>query len=236
MNQLSKKEMVQIALITLSVCITILGVLFLLTAMEAVIVFEGFAGMKSVLSKYVVVILLMATGIMTFSNVAMTIESDKMRNILVVGVTAFSTVLTLPLVYVFIAIFPAQSGIIGPVGELMMLSRIVADFNLFVPNTGGLYVIYVLLFIMSIIFITFPLLTGVLAVKGKAIKIGKNNNGKFAVFFDTLPVIKKRKILEEKAQENTEESNEVLLDVNTQKDATICEENNEQKTPEKSEL
>ncbi len=197
MNKLSKKEIIQIALITLSVCVTILGILFLLTAMEAVIVFDGYAGMKSVLSKYVIVIAIMAIGIMTFSSVSLTIERDKLRKILVIGVTSFSTILTLPLVYVFVAIFPAQSGIIGPLGELMMLDKIVADFNVFIPNTGGLYVIYVLLLIMSLIFIAVPLLTGVLGIQGKTIKIGKKNDGKFSVYLDTLPVLKKREITQE---------------------------------------
>lgn len=192
MSKLSKKEGIQIALITLSVCITMLGIMFLLTAMEAVIVFAGFAEIPNVLAKYVVVIITMAIGIMTFSNVSMTLENDKLRNAMTLGVTIFSTVLTVPLVYVFIAIFPAQSGHIGPVGEMMMLSTIVADFNLLFPSVAGLYVIYVLLFFMSIIFISVPLLTGVLAVKGKTIKVGKKDNGKFGVCLATLPVIAKR--------------------------------------------
>ena len=192
MTKLSKKEMLQIALITLSVCITILGIMFLLTAMEAVIVFAGFAEISNVILKYVVVIVTMAIGIMTFSNVSMTIENDKLRKAMVLGVTIFSTVLTLPLVYVFIAIFPAQSGHIGPVGDIMMLGKIVADFGLIIPNVAGLYVVYVLLFFMSIIFISFPLLTGVLAVKGKALKVGKMDNGKFGVCLATLPVLDKR--------------------------------------------
>lgn len=192
MSKLSKKEGIQIALITLSVCITILGIMFLLTAMEAVIVFSGFAKISNVILKYVVVIVTMAIGIMTFSNVSMTIENDKIRKAMVLGVTIFSTVLTVPLVYVFIAIFPAQSGHIGPVGEIMMLGKIVADFGLIIPSVAGLYVIYVLLFFMSIIFISFPLLTGILAVKGETIKVGKMDNGKFGVCLATLPVIAKR--------------------------------------------
>ena len=197
MDKLSKKEAIQIALITLSVCIVTVGIMFLLTAMEAVIVFKGFSEIPNVIAKYAVVIIVMATGIMTFSNVSFLIENDKLRNAMVMGVTIFSTVLTLPLVYVFIAIFPAQSGLVGPVGEIMMLGKIVADFNLLIPSVGGLYVIYVLLFFMSIIFISFPLLTGVLALKGKAIKIGKMESGKFGVCLAVLPVIAKKAPLKE---------------------------------------
>ena len=197
MDKLSKKEAIQIALITLSVCIVTVGIMFLLTAMEAVIVFKGFSEIPNVIAKYAVVIIVMATGIMTFSNVSFLIENDKLRNAMVMGVTIFSTVLTLPLVYVFIAIFPAQSGLVGSVGEIMMLGKIVADFNLLIPSVGGLYVIYVLLFFMSIIFISFPLLTGVLALKGKAIKIGKMESGKFGVCLAVLPVIAKKAQLKE---------------------------------------
>ena len=206
MSKLTKKEAIQIALITLSVCIVTLGIMFLLTAMEAVIIFTGFANISNVIAKYAVVIVVMATGIMTFSNVSFSIENDKLRKAMVMGVTIFSTVLTVPLVYVFIAIFPAQSGLVGPVGEIMMLGKIVADFNLLIPSVGGLYVIYILLFIMSIIFISFPLLTGVLAIKGKTIKVGKMESGKFGVCLATLPVLAKR--LELKS-ESVEEKNDV---------------------------
>ena len=108
-RQLKKNEKVQIGLLSLACVIIVLGILFLVNAMQedpADGFFPAFCELDNILAKYIIVILTMACGIMLFSNVAVTIEQKKLRNGLTIGITAFSTVLTLPLVYVFVAGFP----------------------------------------------------------------------------------------------------------------------------------
>lgn len=185
----SKQHKVRSALYCLSFALIILGILFLINAMEVARIFPAFYDIKNTLAKYIVVILTMASGIMLFSNLSLTIEDEKLRNGLTVGITVFSTVLTLPLVYVFIAIFPAYAvGAIGPVGEIMALDRIISGFVDWFGSGAFIYVVFSFMFILSVIFIAFPIVTGILAVKGKTIKIG--GKGKF-ISLAPLAVIEK---------------------------------------------
>ena len=106
---LGKKEKVQIGLLALACVIIVLGILFLVNAMQENPedgFFPAFCEIDNILGKYIIVIVTMACGIMLFSNVGITFEDRKLRNGLTIGITTFSTVLTVPLVYVFIAILP----------------------------------------------------------------------------------------------------------------------------------
>ena len=184
----------QLSLFILSVVLIILGILFLVTAAEVAPVFRFFYGIENILGRYIIVILTMASGIMTFSTVAATLEKEDMRNKYTLGITIFSTVLTVPLVYVFIAIFYAERGIVDPIGEFMMIVNISEGFRAWFGEGVFLYIIYSFMLLLSLIFITVPLLTGYLTIKGKALKIGKLDSGKFGIGTIELPVISKVKI------------------------------------------
>lgn len=190
----SREHKVRSSLYVLSMALIVLGILFLLNAMETARIFPAYYDIENVLAKYIVVILTMASGIMLFSNLSVTLEDKKLRNGMTIGITAFSTILTVPLVYVFIAIFPFKtSGAIGPVGKIMGVDKILAGFESWFGDGALLYVILVFMLILSLVFIAFPLVTGTLAVKGKTIKLGKNENGKFTVSLAPLPVTQKSK-------------------------------------------
>ncbi len=190
----SKKHKIRSILFALSIALILLGILFLVNAMGAARIFPAFYDIKNVLAKYIVVIVTMACGIMLFSNLASQVEQDKLRNGLTIGITTFSTILTVPLVYVFIAIFPAKAnGKIGPVGRVMALDKILEGFEEWFGNGAFLYVVLAFMLILSLIFIAFPLVTGIFTVKGKTIAIGKNpDTGKFGIYLAPLPVIAKR--------------------------------------------
>lgn len=74
-KQFTKTEKVLFALLGLSVAIIVLGILFLLNAMQDmenpdnIAFFTAFSQIDNVLAKYIVVILTMSAGIMLFSNV-----------------------------------------------------------------------------------------------------------------------------------------------------------------------
>ncbi len=182
----------QIILLSLAVVLIIFGLLFLLTAAEVAPIFQFMYGINNILGRYVIVIVTMAAGIMLFSNVSATIYKDKLRNGLLIFMTTFSTVLTVPLVYVFVAIFFAQNGIIGPVGKsVMSIDKIVEGFNRIFGSGAGVYVIYSVMLVVSLVFIAFPLFTGILNIKGKTLIIGKENN-KLKIGIGILPVLKDR--------------------------------------------
>lgn len=186
----TKQHPVRSCLFALSITLIVLGILFLVNAMGAARIFPAFYDIENVLAKYIVVIITMACGIMLFSNLSTLIEQDKLRNGLTIGITTFSTVLTVPLVYVFIAIFPLKAaGEMGPVGQVMALDKILAGFEAWFGSGAFLYVVLVVMLLLSFVFIAVPLLTGVLAVKGKTIVIGKQQNGKFGIGLAPLPVL-----------------------------------------------
>ncbi len=189
----TKEHKLRSVLFALSIALIVLGFLFLINAMEAARIFPAFYDISNVLAKYIVVILTMASGIMLFSNLAAQVENDKLRNGLTIFITAFSTILTVPLVYVFFAIFPLQvNGKMGPVGKVMALDRILLGFKDWFSDGALLYVVLSFMLVLSIVFITVPLVSGILTVKGKTIKVGKNDKGKFGISIATLPVLAKR--------------------------------------------
>jgi hypothetical protein len=183
LKNLSKKEILQISLLGASVVLILFGILTMLTAGEMAVIFKGIADIPHMLVRYIIVILMMSAGIMTFSNVAMRVENKKYRNGLVIGITAFAFVLTLPLVYVFIAFFPGMNGHYGAVGE-MMVKDIVNDAYSILVSRAAMTIFGIFGILLSIVFLAFPLVTGFLAVKGKTIKIG--------VSLGVLPVIEKQ--------------------------------------------
>ena len=196
-RQLKKNEKVQIGLLSLACVIIVLGILFLVNAMQedpADGFFPAFCELDNILAKYIIVILTMACGIMLFSNVAVTIEQKKLRNGLTIGITAFSTVLTLPLVYVFVAVFPYAADPVpfeqlNPVDAVMRMDRIYEGFVAWFGDGGFMWAVLAVMLVLSLVFITFPLLTGILAVKNEQTLGFKKEGFPFGVI--TLPVVEK---------------------------------------------
>lgn len=196
-RQLKKNEKVQAGLLSLACVIIVLGILFLVNAMQedpADGFFPAFCELDNILAKYIIVILTMACGIMLFSNVAVTIEQKKLRNGLTIGITAFSTVLTLPLVYVFVAIFPYAANPVpfeqlNPVDAVMRMDRIYEGFVAWFGDGGLMWAVLAVMLVLSLVFITFPLLTGILAVKNEQTLGFKKEGFPFGVI--TLPVVEK---------------------------------------------
>lgn len=172
-KQFTKKEKVQLALYVVSVILIIFGLLFMLTAAKLAPIFPAFYNIEHMIVQYIIVIITMAAGIMLFSNVAAVTDDRKLRNGMTIGITTFSTVLTLPLLYVFIALYPASNGQYGPVGEFMV-KDIAQDFQAIFTTQGGQYAIYAAGIVLSIIFLAVPIFTAVLTVKELALKIDKN--------------------------------------------------------------
>lgn len=218
-RQLKKNEKVQIGLLSLACAIIVLGILFLVNAMQedpADGFFPAFCELDNILAKYIIVILTMACGIMLFSNVAVTIEQKKLRNGLTIGITAFSTVLTLPLVYVFVAVFPYAADPVpfeqlNPVDAVMRMDRIYEGFVAWFGDGGLMWAVLAVMLVLSLVFITFPLLTGILAVKNEQTLGFKKEGFPFGVI--TLPVVEKMRaaqaeqdgVLPDSAAETAEE-------------------------------
>lgn len=224
-KQLTKTEKVLFALLGLSVAIIVLGILFLINAMqdmeqENIAFFTAFSRIDNVLAKYIVVILTMSCGIMLFSNVALRFPDKKLRNGLTIGITTFAFVLTLPLVYVFIAILPlaAKATTTGMpafdelfvVDQVMRTDNILKGFIAWFGSGAFLWVVLVFMLLLSILFLLEPLCAGICVTKGKILNIvGKNKDGKVRLFCtDELPVLKQQREAEESATQSDEAERE----------------------------
>lgn len=197
-RQLKKNEKVQIGLLTLSCLIIVLGILFLVNAMQenpADGFFPAFCELDNILAKYIIVILTMACGIMLFSNVGITVEDKKLRDGLTIGITTFSTILTVPLVYVFVSILPYAANPLpfeelNAVDALMRTDRIYEGFVAWFGDGAFMWVVLAVMLVLSLVFITFPILTGVMAVKSEK-TLGLKKGGGFGVI--VLPVVEKQR-------------------------------------------
>lgn len=196
-RQLKKNEKVQAGLLALACVIIILGILFLVNAMQedpANGFFPAFCEIDNLIGKYIIVILTMACGIMLFSNVGITFEDKKLRNGLTIGITVFSTILTVPLVYVFIAIFPYAADPVpfeelNALDAIMRMDRIYEGFVAWFGDGGLMWAVLAVMLVLSLVFISFPLATGILAVKNEQTLGFKKEGFPFGVI--TLPVVEK---------------------------------------------
>ena len=196
-RQLKKNEKVQAGLLSLACVIIVLGILFLVNAMQedpANGFFPAFCEIDNLIGKYIIVILTMACGIMLFSNVGITFEDKKLRNGLTIGITVFSTILTVPLVYVFIAIFPYAADPVtfeelNALDAIMRMDRIYEGFVAWFGDGGLMWAVLAVMLVLSLVFISFPLATGILAVKNEQTLGFKKEGFPFGVI--TLPVVEK---------------------------------------------
>ena len=196
-RQLKKNEKVQAGLLSLACVIIVLGILFLVNAMQedpANGFFPAFCEIDNLIGKYIIVILTMACGIMLFSNVGITFEDKKLRNGLTIGITVFSTILTVPLVYVFIAIFPYAADPVpfeelNALDAIMRMDRIYEGFVAWFGDGGLMWAVLAVMLVLSLVFISFPLATGILAVKNEQTLGFKKGGFPFGVI--TLPVVEK---------------------------------------------
>ena len=137
-----------------------------------------------------------------------------------VGITTFAFVLTLPLVYVFIAILPlaAKATTTGMpafeelfvVDQVMRTDNILKGFMAWFGSGPFLWVVLVFMLLLSILFLLEPLFAGICVTKGKILNIvGKNKDGKVRLFCtDELPVLKQQREEAESSMQDEEDSQE----------------------------
>ena len=129
------------------------------------------------------------------------LKQYKLLLFLTVLFTAISS-----LSYVFIAILPYAAhpkpyAELNPVDAVMRMDRIFDGFVAWFGDGAFLWVVLVFMLILSLVFITFPLLTGILAVsKEKA--LGFKKGGGFGLI--PLPVVAKQRAEQEANTEITE--------------------------------
>lgn len=150
----------QITMVVISVFLNIWGLLSLLNVIDLfkMSAFDYFDNI-ALIARYVLIIINMAVGILLFGVFAGTLKG-KHKTIWLIINCAYSTILTLPLLYTFLALFAAPSGTLLPMVDLIYEGA----FGLIKP-VGVQYFVFVLGSIMSIIFLAVPLLSCIDGVK-----------------------------------------------------------------------
>ena len=162
---MEKKKVLQVIAFSVAILFNVFGIMSLLTISKiAPIGFLGFYNNVRLLIRYVILIIIMSIGIMTFSTTAGTL-SGKAKNILSIGVTTYSTVLTLPLLATFILCFFAMNNPTMP-----FAGEICVEFMDIFKSTTVQYLIFSAGIVLSVIFLAVPILSCVQTVKGKPAK------------------------------------------------------------------
>ena len=184
---MNKKLKIQLSIFAVSILLNIWGIMSILQAGMGIN--TGLAYLDTIkdfhiILCYVIIVITMAIGIMSASINAGQLDNKKWMKGLTIGVTAYSTILTIPLLLAFIcfAAYPTNVGIEAygsGLGEFIdgMFGTIAKDLGtIFGPaelggagSNGLLMTIYVLGILMSIIFLAFPIFSAVLQIKGLTI-------------------------------------------------------------------
>ena len=180
---MTKKFKIQLCLFALSLVLNIWGIMSILQVGMGVNVGLNYLNTIKdyhIILCYVIIVITMAIGIMSASINAGKLDNQKWMKGLTIGVTAYSTVLTIPLLLAFIcfAAYPTNAGANygSGLGEFLdgMFGTIAKDLGtIFGPESLGgsgsiglLMTIYVLGIIMAIIFLAFPIFSAWLQIKG----------------------------------------------------------------------
>ncbi len=151
----------------------ILGILSIITVgkiggLNILKFYDGIVEVNLILG-YVLVIVFMTIGILTFSNLSARLYNIKWRKKLTISITVYAFILTLPLLYVFIACFfdPTGSAVNGTIfmvnEEPANVAR--AFYEMVQGNMQALYTLYAAGVLMSIVFLIIPLHDGIKVVK-----------------------------------------------------------------------
>lgn len=129
--------------------------------------YDGLIEINLILA-YVVVIVFMSIGILLFSNLSARLTDIKWRKKLTIGITIYAFILTLPLVYVFLACFADPTGaclVPIPMVNEAPANVPLAFYTMVKGNLSGCYAIYFFGTVMSLIFLAVPLHDGIKVVK-----------------------------------------------------------------------
>lgn len=174
---MSKKLKIQLSLFAVSVLLNIWGIMSILqSGMNINVGLTYLADLRNwhILVNYVIIVITMAIGIMSISINAGQLDNAKWNRGLTIGITTYSTVLTVPLLLAFICFLGFDREEIAAIGLggidafakedfiTGMFGSIAWDFHkIFVEgfgwSEGGLTALYVGGVIMSIVFLAFPI-------------------------------------------------------------------------------
>lgn len=160
------KKIIDILILVVSFIGTVFGVLSLLTIIGVADIMPFYKTFEHILLGYVIVVISMATGIMSFNLFAGRRE-NPWKTILSIAVTTYSTILTLPLVATFVLCLVQKCGVTFTGFIDGFVAPIYDDLvSIFKPEWAQ-YLVFIGGTIMGIIFIAVPIIMCIKTVKPK---------------------------------------------------------------------
>jgi len=156
---MSKK---QIIMMTVSILLNIFGLSSLLYLNKVVDIglLKFYDSIPYIILRYIFVIGSMGGGITLFTAFAASFKEKKPRNRLSIGVCIYASILTLPLVYTFVACFFVANGIM-----LFMADEIALEIMDIFSKPWLYYTAFTIGTIFAVIALVFPIFTTYLTVK-----------------------------------------------------------------------
>lgn len=154
------KKVIQVILFVVSVSAHVIGLLGLCYINQWISSpMYAFLDGLALIWKYVICAVTVAVGIILFTAFAMTLNG-KLKNILSIGVTTWSTILTIPLFLTFVLSFVVASGT-----EVPLVSDITHGIQEVFKPEWLQYVIYAGGTVLGIVCLAVPIVTTVSTVK-----------------------------------------------------------------------
>ena len=147
------KKAIDYIILAVSLAGNVFGILSLLTIIGVANIMPFYNNFEHILIGYVIVVISMAIGIMSF-NLFAGRRQNPAKNILSIAVTTYSTILTIPLFLTFVlCLIPIYNDLV----------------SIFKPEWAQ-YLIFIGGIILGIIFLAVPIIMCIATVKPKKIK------------------------------------------------------------------
>lgn len=160
------RKIIDTIIMIISLIGTIFGVMSLLTIIGIADILPFYKNFEHILLGYVIVVVSMATGIMSF-NLFAGRRKNPAKAILSIGVTAYSTILTIPLLATFVLCLVQKFGVTFTGFIDGFVAPIYDDLvSIFKPEWAQ-YLVFIGGIIMGIIFIAVPILMCIKTIKPK---------------------------------------------------------------------
>lgn len=163
------KKAIDYIILAISLVGNVFGILSLLTIIGVANIMPFYNNFEHILIGYVIVVISMAIGIMSF-NLFAGRRQNPAKNILSIAVTTYSTILTIPLFLTFVLCLIQKFGANFTGFIDGFVSPIYNDLvSIFKPEWAQ-YLIFIGGIILGIIFLAVPIIMCIATVKPKKIK------------------------------------------------------------------
>lgn len=151
---------------------SIFGILSLLTIIGIADIVKFYGNFENILLGYVIVVISMAVGIMSF-NLFAGRRKKFAKTVLSIGVTSYSTILTIPLFLTFVLCLIQKFGVTYTGFIEGFVSPIYDDLVSIFPADWSQYLVFIGGIIMGIIFLAVPIIMCKQTIKPKKKKASK---------------------------------------------------------------